>query len=93
MRSIATDKMNDLYEAEWWTWFRFMITLFIISLFMIIEVVAMYYLITWSLDLEKDPDLPEVDFIPLEVVIPTCVWMFMSLVMEEAFKPIAFKLA
>lgn len=48
MRSIATDKMNDLYEAEWWTWFRFIFTLVFISIFMIIEVVAMYYLITWS---------------------------------------------
>jgi hypothetical protein len=44
------------------------------------------------LQLEKEDELPWIDFFDLNVVIPTAVWLIMSLFVDEIFKPIAFRL-
>ena len=51
VRSLANDKMNDLYCPESRSWIKFFLSLCAIGICMILEIVVIVYLLIWMLEL------------------------------------------
>lgn len=89
-RSIATDKLNELQYSSKETWLKFFFNLFLVLIFVVIEIIIIVGLQFLSLELEKNPDVPVIDFIELSVFIPALIWVFIGILLDNIYRPFAF---
>lgn len=89
-RSIANDKLNDLQYSSGETWFKFFFNLILVAIFLVIEIVIIVALQVLTLELEKDPNIPTIEFIELPVLIPALIWVFIGILLDNIYRPVAF---
>ncbi|CAK80458.1 unnamed protein product (macronuclear) [Paramecium tetraurelia] len=89
-RSIANDKLNDLQYSSKETWFKFFFNMILVAIFLVIEIVIIVALQLLSLYLENNPDVPNIEFIELSVFIPALIWVFIGILLDNIYRPVAF---
>jgi hypothetical protein len=69
---------------------KFFFNLFLVLIFVVIEIIIIVALQFLSLELEKNPDVPVIDFVELSVFIPALIWVFIGILLDTVYRPFAF---